>query len=73
MAAVGGAKVLRRTPEGLKQMPIPLKQLLQAKAEDVPVEAGDILFVPSSKVKSALSASTLLTAASTATIYRVPF
>ncbi len=73
VASLGAAKMLRKTPNGLKELPVPLKKILQAKSEDVPVQADDILFVPSSRVKSAMNAGALLTNMGTATIYRLPF
>lgn len=71
-AAVGGTKMLRRTPAGLQELPVPLKKLLHAKAMDIPVQADDIVFVPSSRIKQVLNAGALATTASTAAIYRLP-
>ena len=71
-AAPGGTRMLRRTPNGLQELPVPLKALLRGKAEDIPVSAEDILFVPSSHVKTIIGASTLVgTSAATAAVYRV--
>jgi polysaccharide biosynthesis/export protein len=52
-AALDRAKLIRKTPEGLREIPVPLKKLLSAKAPDWPLQADDILFVPSSAAKSA--------------------
>jgi polysaccharide export outer membrane protein len=71
-AAVGGTKMLRRTPAGLQELPVPLKKLLHAKAMDIPVQADDIVFVPNSRIKQVLNAGALATTASTAAIYRLP-
>ncbi|MDP9162169.1 MAG: polysaccharide export protein [Acidobacteriota bacterium] len=73
LASYGGVKIVRRTPSGLHEVSVPLKPLLQAKVADLPVEAGDILYVPSSKAKSALaSSSSLLNAMGQTAIYRLP-
>jgi polysaccharide biosynthesis/export protein len=71
-AAVGGTRMLRRTPSGLQERPVPLKALLHGKGVDIPVSAEDILFIPSSRVKAIVAASTVVaTSASTAAVYRV--
>lgn len=73
LASYGGVKIIRRTLDGLKELPVPLKQLLHARAADLPVRAGDILYVPSSKAKSALASSaSLINNAGTSAIYRLP-
>jgi polysaccharide export outer membrane protein len=71
-AAPGGTRMLRRTPNGLQELPVPLKALLRGKTADIPVSAEDILFVPSSRIKTVIGASTLVaTSAATAAVYRV--
>ena len=72
LASISGAKIVRHTPAGLKEIPLPLKALLRAKASDIPVEAGDVLYIPSSRVKASLNAGALLSSAGTAAIYRFP-
>jgi polysaccharide biosynthesis/export protein len=72
-AAVGGTKMIRRTPNGLHEVPVPLKDLLRAKIADIPLQADDILFVPSSRIKTALNAGALASSLGTAALYRVPF
>jgi|SRR5438552_13750385 len=73
LSSYGGVKIIRRTRDGLKELPVPLKQLLHAKAADLPVQAGDILYVPSSRAKAALASSTsLINSAGTTAIYRLP-
>ncbi len=72
-AAVGGTKMIRRTPNGLQEVPVALKDLLRAKIADIPLQADDILYVPSSRVKNALNASALITTLGTTALYRVPF
>jgi len=45
------ARIVRRTPEGEQEIPIPLDKILVAQSPDIPMQSNDILFVPSSKVK----------------------
>jgi polysaccharide export outer membrane protein len=71
-AAVGGTKMLRRTPKGLQQLPVPLKNLLRAKAPDMPLEPDDIIFVPNSRFKEALNVGALAGTLGTVALYRIP-
>jgi polysaccharide export outer membrane protein len=50
-AKLSEVHILRKGPEGISQVPVPLKKMLQAKAGDVPLQAEDILFVPTSARK----------------------
>lgn len=52
-AALDRSKVIRKTPEGRTEIPIPLKKILASKAQDWNLQPDDILFVPNSKAKSA--------------------
>jgi polysaccharide biosynthesis/export protein len=71
-AALGRARMLRRTPTGLQEEPLPLKALLRGKTADIPVSAEDIVFVPSSHTKAVLAASSIIAStAATEAIYRV--
>jgi len=45
-AKMGGARIIRKSPAGMTQTPLHLKQMLEAKTPDVTLEADDILFVP---------------------------
>jgi polysaccharide biosynthesis/export protein len=71
-ASVGSTKMLRNTPSGLKLLQVPLKDVLKAKAPDMPVQAEDIIYVPRSRIRAALSPGALLTAAASVAIYRIP-
>ncbi len=51
-AKLGGAKIIRKGPTGMTETSVQLKRILQAKAPDMPLEAEDILFVPSSAAKT---------------------
>ena len=45
------ARLIRRTPNGREELPIQLKAMMTGKVVDIPLEDGDILFVPSSRGK----------------------
>jgi polysaccharide export outer membrane protein len=51
-ASLNGSKILRQTPTGLQQIPVQLKKVMQAKAADLAMLKGDVLFVPGSAAKS---------------------
>lgn len=73
-AALSRAKVIRKTETGREELPISLKKILANNAPDETLFDGDILFVPNSARKSALSSmeQVILPAAASAAIYRVP-
>ena len=73
LASAGKTRLLRRTENGFQEQQIDLKKLLRGKAHDVAVRDEDILFIPSSAVKTALNASALVGVAASTAIYRVPF
>jgi polysaccharide biosynthesis/export protein len=50
-AKLGGTAIVRRGPNGMTQTPVHLKQMLTAKEPDIPLQANDILFVPTSTGK----------------------
>jgi polysaccharide export outer membrane protein len=52
-ASLSGAKILRQTSNGVQEIPIPLNKILAAKAQDTPMQAEDVLFVPTSTGKRA--------------------
>lgn len=56
-AALGKTRILRQTPNGVQQIPVDLKKMLYAKAPDIPLIKGDILFVPGSAAKAAAYAT----------------
>jgi polysaccharide biosynthesis/export protein len=51
-ASLNGSKILRQTENGVKEIPVPLKKILHAKAPDIAMVKGDLLFVPSSAGKA---------------------
>ena len=56
-AKLNGVKIIRKGSSGMTETTIPLKKILQAKAPDVPLQANDILFIPSSAAKAATAKS----------------
>ena len=52
-SALNRTRILRQTPNGVQEIPIRLKKILYAKAPDVPLVKGDILFIPGSGPKAA--------------------
>ena len=72
VASAGKTRLLRRTENGFQEERIDLTKLLRGKAHDVAVRDQDILFIPSSVIKTALNASALIGIAASAAIYRVP-
>lgn len=45
-AKLGGARIIRKTPTGMTETVVKLKQMLEAKTPDVTLQADDILFIP---------------------------
>jgi polysaccharide biosynthesis/export protein len=52
-AKLNDAKLIRTTPTGRQELPLPLKDMLSSKAPDMRLQAEDIIFVPTSAAKSA--------------------
>jgi polysaccharide export outer membrane protein len=52
-SALSKTRILRKTPSGVQEIPVNLKKVLYAKAPDLPLVKGDILFIPGSAAKSA--------------------
>lgn len=73
-AKLSQSKLIRRGPEGPKETPLDLKKILSAKAPDPVLEAEDIVFVPSSTGKKAMTKTleTIISTASGLAIYRRP-
>jgi polysaccharide biosynthesis/export protein len=73
LASYGKTTLLHRTATGFQEQKLDLKKLLRGRTQDIAVKNDDILFIPTSGIKSALNASALVGAAGTAAIYHVPF
>jgi polysaccharide export outer membrane protein len=65
-AKLSGARIIHKGPGGMTETPLHLKQILEAKSPDLPMQADDILFVPTSAAK-ALTGRTLEAAIQAAT------
>jgi polysaccharide biosynthesis/export protein len=52
-SALNKTKILRQTPSGVQEIPINLKKVLYAKAPDMALVKGDVLFIPGSAAKAA--------------------
>ncbi len=52
-SALHKTKILRTTANGIQQIPIDLKKVLYAKAPDIAMVRGDVLFIPGSGAKAA--------------------
>jgi len=73
-AKLNSARIIRKTDQGMTETTVELKKMLNAKTQDVQLEADDILFVPSStgKMLAQRSVDVATSAASTAAILAVP-
>jgi polysaccharide biosynthesis/export protein len=52
-SALSHTKILRQTPGGIQEIPVNLKKILYAKAPDIALVKGDVLFIPGSAAKTA--------------------
>jgi polysaccharide biosynthesis/export protein len=52
-SSLGKTRILRQTPNGVQEIHIDLKKVLYAKAPDVAMAKGDVLFIPGSAAKTA--------------------
>ncbi|MGD0632405.1 MAG: polysaccharide biosynthesis/export family protein [Terracidiphilus sp.] len=53
LAKLSSARIIRQTPKGVQEIPVPLDKIAQDKAPDTELIADDILMVPTSKGKIA--------------------
>jgi protein involved in polysaccharide export with SLBB domain len=72
-AKVGALRVVQHHADGqLVEVPVSYKRIMDGKEEPMQLAAGDIVYVPISKVKSVFTASSSLIGQTTAaTIYTV--
>jgi len=52
-ASLGSARIIRRQAGTLKEIPVALKEIMEAKSPDLELQDADVLFVPNSASKSA--------------------
>ena len=71
-AALDKAKLIRKTPAGPEEIPIPLNKILASKVPDLKLLPDDIVFVPSSAAKTAArrSLEAIVQTATGVAIYR---
>lgn len=71
-SSLNSAKVIRRTPEGMQEIPVPLNKILGAKSEDLALQAGDVLFIPGSVTSGVFqqSAASILQTATGVAVYQ---
>jgi polysaccharide export outer membrane protein len=71
-AAGGNVRIIRRNSGKLEDIPVGLKQIMEAKSPDIPLENEDVLFVPNSASKSAArkSLESIVQVATGLAIYR---
>jgi protein involved in polysaccharide export with SLBB domain len=53
-ANLRNAKIIRKDENGTTKVPVDIRKIMEAKAPDVTLQAGDILFVPRSASKSSM-------------------
>ena len=70
-ASPNKTRILRRTPTGLVEIPVKLKEIMQAKTADLTLQPEDILFVPSGR--KTLNSGSLFGTLTSLVVYRVPF
>ena len=70
-AKMEDSRIIRKNAGGVDDIPVHLSKLMKAQGADIPLQPGDILFVPSSAVKSAVrsSALTIMQTAAFAALY----
>jgi polysaccharide export outer membrane protein len=65
------ARLIRKTDSGYVEMPVQLSAMQKGKRADLPLQAGDIVYVPFSYLLNfALGANALAASAATAVVYR---
>jgi polysaccharide biosynthesis/export protein len=73
-AVSGHARLIRKTPDGgFTEMPLQLSKMQKGKEPDMPLEPGDIVFVPFSYLKGvALGGEGIMASVAGATVYTHP-
>jgi polysaccharide export outer membrane protein len=71
-AKLDAAKLIRKTPDGPKEIAVPLQKIMESKVADVEMQNDDILFVPTSAAKGIMrrSMEAAIQAATGVAIYR---
>ena len=69
-AKLGKARLIRKTNNGKEDLPLPVNQIIANKIPDSPLQDGDIIFIPSSALKT--TTMSMLPSLATTALYRVP-
>jgi polysaccharide biosynthesis/export protein len=71
-ASMKSVRIIRKNSGSLQEIPVELKQIMQAKAPDVALQNDDVLFIPNSASKSAArrSLESIVQVATGLAIYR---
>lgn len=70
-AAKKHTRLIRKRPSGVQETVLDLKQVLEGKAPDLPLEPEDIVYVPPSTPKSLLMhTNVVVQAATSAAVYQ---
>jgi polysaccharide biosynthesis/export protein len=67
-ASLNKAKLIRKTPDGVKESPIQLKDIMAGKTPDVALQPDDVVYIPTGNDRAGMR--TILTAAQYALIFR---
>jgi len=72
-AKMGGARIIRKGPNGMTETRVEIKKMLEAKSPDVTLQADDILFIPISagRVAAARTFEAAMAMATSVSIYAV--
>jgi polysaccharide export outer membrane protein len=70
-AKLGGARIIRKGPNGMFETRVEIKKMLEAKIPDLTLQADDILFVPVSggRILASKTLDLALSAATAVAIY----
>jgi polysaccharide export outer membrane protein len=67
------AKLIRRSGNGLQELPLALAQIEKGNQPDIEMQSDDVLFIPSSWIKNlSMNASSIAASATSAMIYAHP-
>jgi polysaccharide export outer membrane protein len=67
-AALNQSKIIRRSANGIQELPISLKKIMAGKSPDLPLQAEDILYIPAGRGSPT---GTILGLLASAAIYRL--
>jgi polysaccharide export outer membrane protein len=70
-AKIGGARLIRKTPDGRKEIALNLKEVEKGRGDDLRMLDGDIVYIPNSAIKTIADRTLpqIVAGASTAAIY----